>query len=758
MADLKFVRGAGGVKVLIGKSQSVAIPPRVLRAQLANMRFDTDKAFLLPEALHGIRRIVHFYNDHDGMHMVIVGHTDLRADRPHNQRLSEDRARAVKAYLQDDVATWSGFYGPGTTKSQPWGIREDEHMLSHLVDKESNLPFYTGLIDGKNTAEYREAVQRYQASRSLDQAGIGSDTRKHMIAEYMAEDGTTLPGDVVVETHGCGENHPIKPIEGDVPENRRVEIFLFDGPPTPPVPKTCGPCTEQPEWLANATLHVDLTADLGDLGVLVTDRKARPMQGVMVRLDGPASASASASDQSDAEGRADFHNLSPGTYQLRGLLDGFAHDPQSVVIEGGRATEAKLVLHPLTLEIVDEDESVVTAVEFGLWDDAFTSFAGTVRQSDPGGNDFCAADSRRFRIRVRDQGVTTGSVDVLWTTLDSKGGDLDAPSASGAQAPAAITCEEVRPGARRFLSPFLMLVCDASDLAEPVHHGLKVAPPGPALRTTGLYNRRIRRGSMEGSTRVRYPPSTGGNEIERVVPVFERVPERRRRLPVQVFVLRDDTGAPMTPVTPGSRIFTVDFAVTTEIFERIGVKFETVVGPIPKGGQLIVDPATQHQLLVVDHPFPVTADKLKLTAAEEDALGQTFPMAAPRTIRVFLTYTPADGRLGSARPDFAMKLNGFNPVVQGCCFVQAEPRKIYTFAHEIGHVVTDQGHYVKPADPSNHRFAEQNLMQSVGGPTTTVISSGSSKRLWDDRGVASEPATQAGAIAGDAPSPYTRPF
>ena len=40
----------------------------------------------------------------------------------------------------------------------------------------------------------------------------------------------------------------------------------------------------------------------------------------------------------------------------------------------------------------------------------------------------------------------------------------------------------------------------------------------------------------------------------------------------------------------------------------------------------------QHQLLVVDHPFPVSADKKQLTSTEEDALGRTFSMTAPRTI------------------------------------------------------------------------------------------------------------------------------
>ncbi len=48
----------------IGQSHVVELPPRLIRVRLAGLMFDTDKTFLLPEAMHGVRGLVDLYSDH----------------------------------------------------------------------------------------------------------------------------------------------------------------------------------------------------------------------------------------------------------------------------------------------------------------------------------------------------------------------------------------------------------------------------------------------------------------------------------------------------------------------------------------------------------------------------------------------------------------------------------------------------------------------------------------------------------------------
>jgi hypothetical protein len=64
----------------------------------------------------------------------------------------------------------------------------------------------------------------------------------------MALEGTALPADAAIITHGCGKTHPIDATSAADEGNRRVEVFLFDGPvdpaPTQPCPLTG--CTQYP--------------------------------------------------------------------------------------------------------------------------------------------------------------------------------------------------------------------------------------------------------------------------------------------------------------------------------------------------------------------------------------------------------------------------------------------------------------------------------------------------------------------------------
>jgi hypothetical protein len=81
--------------------------------------------------------------------------------------------------------------------------------------------------------------------------------RQALIGEYMAVEGTSLPDGISVVTHGCGENFPADPTPDGVadPDNRRVEVFFFDGVlgvQPPPGDNSAPGSPEYPEWVKRA--------------------------------------------------------------------------------------------------------------------------------------------------------------------------------------------------------------------------------------------------------------------------------------------------------------------------------------------------------------------------------------------------------------------------------------------------------------------------------------------------------------------------
>lgn len=52
-----------------------------------------------------------------------------------------------------------------------------------------------------------DPVAKYRELRSIAETGpMGAETRRRLIADYMQVDGTKLPDDVKVTTHGAGEH------------------------------------------------------------------------------------------------------------------------------------------------------------------------------------------------------------------------------------------------------------------------------------------------------------------------------------------------------------------------------------------------------------------------------------------------------------------------------------------------------------------------------------------------------------------------
>ncbi len=225
-----------------GQRHVIQIGTRILRVRLTGMLFETDKTFLLPKAMNGIRGLVGLYDEHPGMAAVVTGHTDRVGGPSYNLGLSDERARSITHYLRDEVDDWLTWY-TDQPYSRAWGIREDQYMLSAITDEATGHLFYAGLVHGSLDVETQDAVLSFQASRGLTVDGLpGPQTRRALVTDYMNLDRTTLPEGTEVRQLGCGEHHNRVPTDDgvDEPENRRAEIFLFDPPPVDPaVPGTC---------------------------------------------------------------------------------------------------------------------------------------------------------------------------------------------------------------------------------------------------------------------------------------------------------------------------------------------------------------------------------------------------------------------------------------------------------------------------------------------------------------------------------------
>jgi outer membrane protein OmpA-like peptidoglycan-associated protein len=237
-------------------------PPAVTCTRLAGMFFDSNKCFLLPSAMSGMRALVASYEEHPFGELLIVGHTDTVGRPAYNDALSLERAKAVAAFLKDDVQAWLAFYGDDKPQLKRWGKSEDLAMIGALPDGATHL-------------EAVNPIRSYQAARGLDVDGIaGKDTRTQLITEYMSLDGTTLPASLKPVLHGCGESFPAVPSGDDVEqdENRRVELFLFDEAIEPaPSGEISGPdSTEYGEWRARVVRDETFTpSDERNLRIVV---------------------------------------------------------------------------------------------------------------------------------------------------------------------------------------------------------------------------------------------------------------------------------------------------------------------------------------------------------------------------------------------------------------------------------------------------------------------------------------------------------
>jgi outer membrane protein OmpA-like peptidoglycan-associated protein len=324
----------GGNQVTIGTPGTIVIPPRVFRVRLTGLLFDTDKTFLLPGALKSIRAFKKIWAAHPDIHVLVVGHADRAGSPDHNQKLSERRAEAIRAYLTDDVDAWIAFYPPGVSPTLPWGAVEDQHMAAHL-----------GFA----------SAAAFAAARGTS----GTATRRALVTEYMAEDQTKKPDATELQIHGCGESHPEIPTADGVSEqrNRRVEVFLFEQAIDPAPVNPCAPqplgCQEYKSWKGAARETVDLGDDLGAVSVTVTDQNGAPVPDADIHLSGFVPEDA----RTDAAGAARIADVLPLEYEVFARKQGFTSASAKIVVPAGGDVPVALTIVAATgtLDVVVRD-------------------------------------------------------------------------------------------------------------------------------------------------------------------------------------------------------------------------------------------------------------------------------------------------------------------------------------------------------------------------------------------------------------------
>jgi outer membrane protein OmpA-like peptidoglycan-associated protein len=93
--------------------------PRGLVVNMGDVLFDTGKFNLRPEAREALAKLSGIVLAHPGLNLEVEGHTDSTGSDQLNQKLSEDRAAAVRGYLVEQGLPDSSVSSKGFGKTMP---------------------------------------------------------------------------------------------------------------------------------------------------------------------------------------------------------------------------------------------------------------------------------------------------------------------------------------------------------------------------------------------------------------------------------------------------------------------------------------------------------------------------------------------------------------------------------------------------------------------------------------------------------------
>jgi len=97
-----------------------------------NIEFEPGKAAILPTMHSTLDRITLFLADHPTFRLSIAGHTDGRGDPDENERLSQDRAEAIRRYIERQ-----GKIAPGRLES--FGYGSSKPLKDELSDADAQV-------------------------------------------------------------------------------------------------------------------------------------------------------------------------------------------------------------------------------------------------------------------------------------------------------------------------------------------------------------------------------------------------------------------------------------------------------------------------------------------------------------------------------------------------------------------------------------------------------------------------------------------
>jgi hypothetical protein len=266
-----------------GTPATLSLQPRVERARLVKFFFDTNKTFLLPDLPGASQTMKGLYDRNKPSKLLIVGHADAPGGVPYNDKLSQERAETVLAYLKEDVDGWLTWYEAAVLPQKRWGASEDLAMIAAVA---SANPQAGARDPGEPLIEF------FQRTRGLKVDGIaGPNTRRSLVSEYLSLHGAPLPDEIAPTTHGEGEHFPESGRSTPNPdaEDRRVELFFFDAAlgiqPAPPQKVPARGSLEYPEWVRRSELIDSLNGGRRSLSLRLLDPMNEPLADAPYELE-----------------------------------------------------------------------------------------------------------------------------------------------------------------------------------------------------------------------------------------------------------------------------------------------------------------------------------------------------------------------------------------------------------------------------------------------------------------------------------------
>ena len=101
------------------------------------IQFKSDKADLLPQSLKVLDDVVKILNDNPELKVIIEGHTSADGSLAYNMKLSDERAKKVKAYLQVKGIAESRLSAKGFGPTQP--LNEGKTYAEKLLNRRVEL-------------------------------------------------------------------------------------------------------------------------------------------------------------------------------------------------------------------------------------------------------------------------------------------------------------------------------------------------------------------------------------------------------------------------------------------------------------------------------------------------------------------------------------------------------------------------------------------------------------------------------------------